>query len=166
MSSIVDVWGTPFPKTYPTMASKYGNKDEEKEGRTYSSPEKRHNAAVLKHRKIVDGLSNSLPIAESDEEIESNYMPVRLTQGSENMSTRYSNNYVPIHDLPSANQKYIPQQPISNQPERGPQFVQKITRPPTLRSRAVTRDMVLYIFTGVFFLFTLDTFVMLGRSLH
>ena len=31
--------------------------------------------------------------------------------------------------------------------------------------RPAVQDMVLYVFTGVFFLFTLDTFVMLGKSM-
>ena len=29
-----------------------------------------------------------------------------------------------------------------------------------------TQDMLLYVFTGVFFLFTLDTFVLLGKSMR
>jgi hypothetical protein len=32
--------------------------------------------------------------------------------------------------------------------------------------RPVTQDMLLYVFTGVFFLFTLDTFVLLGKSMR
>jgi hypothetical protein len=32
--------------------------------------------------------------------------------------------------------------------------------------RPAVQDMVLYVFTGVFFLFTLDTFVMLGKSMR
>lgn len=32
--------------------------------------------------------------------------------------------------------------------------------------RPATQDMVLYIFTGVFFLFTFDTFVMLGKAMR
>jgi hypothetical protein len=31
---------------------------------------------------------------------------------------------------------------------------------------AATQDMILYIATGVFFLFTFDTFVMLGKSMR
>jgi len=162
MSSIVDVWGTPFPKTYHTMASKYGNKQEtrdpEKEGRIHPTPEKRHMAAVLKHRKVIDNLSSALPIAESDEEMDSNYMPVKvMMNGQEHMTPKYTSPYLPIHELPSAQptQYYQPQVVIP-----------RTNAKPNLRSRAVTRDMILYIFTGVFFLFTLDTFVTLGRSMH
>ena len=32
--------------------------------------------------------------------------------------------------------------------------------------RPATQDILLYVFTGVFFLFTLDTFVMLGKSMR
>jgi hypothetical protein len=32
--------------------------------------------------------------------------------------------------------------------------------------RPATQDMVLYVFTGIFFLFTLDTFVLLGKSMR
>jgi hypothetical protein len=32
--------------------------------------------------------------------------------------------------------------------------------------RPVVQDMVLYVFTGVFFLFTFDTFVMLGKNMR
>jgi hypothetical protein len=32
--------------------------------------------------------------------------------------------------------------------------------------RPVVQDMLLYVFTGVFFLFTLDTFVLLGKSMR
>jgi hypothetical protein len=32
--------------------------------------------------------------------------------------------------------------------------------------RPAAQDMILYVFTGVFFLFTLDTFVMLGKTMR
>ena len=32
--------------------------------------------------------------------------------------------------------------------------------------RPAVQDMILYVFTGVFFLFTLDTFVMIGKSMR
>jgi len=32
--------------------------------------------------------------------------------------------------------------------------------------RPATQDMILYVFTGIFFLFTLDTFVLLGKSMR
>jgi hypothetical protein len=144
------------------MASKYGQKQEtrdpEIDGMVRPTPEKRHNAAILKHRKMVDTLSSALPIAESNEEMDSNYMPVRLTNGSEHMSPKYTSSHLSVNDLP--NGCYT--KPYSNIPQQNAVYGNK--KP--IRSKAVTRDMVLYIFTGVFFLFTLDSFVTLGASLH
>jgi NADH dehydrogenase/NADH:ubiquinone oxidoreductase subunit G len=165
MASIEDVWGTPFPKKYHTMASKYSQKEEprdaEKEGRVHPTPIHRTNAAIQKHRKTIDDLSNSLPIANSSEEIESNFHPAKVPQ-TENFSMQYKTPYAPQSDYPYA--------PPSFQESAHELKLNRIMR--MIEQNQVgyetpsSQDMMLYIFTGVFFLFTFDSFVNLGRRLN
>ena len=174
MASIEEVWGNSFPKKYYNMASKYAGKheprDAEKEGRVFPTPQHRTQAALQRHRKTIDDLSGSLPIVGSDEEAESNYHPAKVGAVTEHMtnfsSTKqgYSNPYYPRDtgtDFPYA--------PPSFQAEaynvKLDRIMRLIEQNKTGYETPTSHDMMLYIFTGVFFLFTFDTFVNLGKRM-
>ena len=55
---------------------------------------------------------------------------------------------------------------LENDTEKISRILRLIEQNKTGYERPATQDMVLYIFTGVFFLFTFDTFVMLGKSMR
>ena len=173
MASIEEVWGSSFPKHYHNMASKYASKpeprDAEKEGRVYPTPIHRTQAAITRHRKTIDDLSKSLPIVGSDEEAEANYGPARIekTSGREHFTSTkqgYSNPYYPQDagvDFP-----YAPQSFKNDAYElKLDRIMRMVEQNKTGYETPSSHDMMLYVFTGVFFLFTFDTFVNLGKRM-
>jgi hypothetical protein len=169
MASLEEVWGSPFPKKYLTMSSKYSKdepRDAEKEGRIYPTPIHRTQAAIIKNKKTIDDLSGSLPIAESDEQMESNYSPAKVER-IEKM-TNFSSYKTPM--IPSNSGTSFPYAPPSFQEAAHEvklnQILHMIQQNKTGYEQPSSQDMMLYIFTGVVFLFTLDTFVSLGKRLR
>lgn len=174
MASLEEVWGTPFPKKHHTMASKYGQKEEprdaEKEGRVFPTPQHRTNAAMQRHRKTIDDLSRTLPIVGTEEEGYSNYGPAKIGYTAEHM-TNYSST------KQRYSQPFFPKDYGADFPYAPPSFqadayevklnkiMHMIEQNKTGFESPSSHDMMLYIFTGVFFLFTFDTFVSLGKRL-
>ena len=175
MADLSEVWGSPFPKKHHNMASKYHKNEEprdaEREGRVFPTPIHRTAASLQRHRKTIDDLSKSLPIATSDEETESNYGPARVGNTIEKMtnfsSTKqgYTKPFQPVDsgtDFPYA--------PMSFQNDALSLKIEKMMRMieqnKTGYESSTSHDMMLYVFTGVFFLFTLDTFVSLGKHMR
>ena len=156
------------------MASKYASKpeerDAEKEGRVFPTPIHRTAAALQRNKKTIDDLSKSLPIVENDDQAEENYGPARVGPTVEKMtnfsSTKqgYSNPYYPRDaglDFAYA--------PTSFQRDaydiKLDRIMRMVEQNRTGYESPSSHDMMLYIFTGVFFLFTFDTFVNLGKRM-
>jgi hypothetical protein len=175
MASLEEVWGSPFPKKHHSMTSKQHKNEEprdaEKEGRVFPTPIHRTAAALTRHRKTIDDLSKSLPIVQDDEEAEANYGPARLGGMTEHMTNYsavkrpYTKPFYPVDtgtDFPYA--------PTSFQNDALSLKIEKMMRMieqnKTGYESPSSHDMMLYVFTGVFFLFTLDTFVSLGKNLR
>jgi hypothetical protein len=170
MASIEEVWGSPFPIKHHTMASKYGKKEEprdpEREGRIHPTPIHRTNAAIQKHKKTIDDLSKSLPLVNSDEEADSNYHPARVPETKEHMSNyKPAQRFFPADDGTSF--AYAPPvfQESANEIKLN-RILHMIEQNRTGYEQPSSQDMMLYIFTGVFFLFTLDTFVNIGKRIR
>lgn len=71
----------------------------------------------------------------------------------------------------AAREKFTTSQPANivtdfNQNEKLSRILRLVEQNKTGYERPAMQDMVLYIATGVFFLFTFDTFVMLGKSMR
>jgi hypothetical protein len=171
MASIEEVWGKPFPKKHYNMLSKHNDKEEkrdpEKEGRVFPTPVHRTNAAVQRHKKTIDDLSASLPIVSNDEEAESNYGPAKVAHTRENFTSTkggYSTPYYPMDT--GTDFAYAP--PAFQEAAydiKLDKIMRMIEQNRTGYEAPSSQDMMLYIFTGVFFLFTLDTFVNLGKRM-
>lgn len=171
MASLEEVWGKPFPKKSYNMLSKQNEpeekRDAEREGRVFPTPIHRTQAAVQRHKKTIDDLSKSLPIVGSDEEGESNYGPDRVPATRENFTstkTSYSNPYYPSDSGTSFS--YAP--PSFQEAAydiKLDRIMRMIEQNQVGYETPSSQDMMLYIFTGVFFLFTLDTFVNLGKRM-
>jgi len=174
MASIEEVWGTPFPQKHHTMASKYAKKEEprdaEREGRVQPTPIHRTNAAVTKFKDTIADLTKSLPIATSNEEAESNYHPAKLPaiEKMTNFSSDkkgYSKPFFPSDA--GTDFAYAPTSFHESAHEiKLNRILHMIEQNRTGYEAPSSHDMMLYIFTGVFFLFTLDTFVSLGRRMR
>lgn len=174
MASLEEVWGKPFPKKHYDMMSKLNDpeqkRDPEAEGRVFPTPIHRTNAAIQRNKKTIDDLSRTLPIVENEEEGFSNYGAARVGSTREHMTNessikaKYSNPYYPQD--PGLDFAYAPP---SFQQEAYDMKLDKIMRMveqnKTGYETPSSQDMMLYIFTGVFFLFTLDSFVNLGKRM-
>ena len=171
MASIEEVWGKPFPKKHYDMTSKndapHEKRDPEKEGRVFPTPVHRTTAALQRHKKTIDDISKTLPIVQDDEEGESNYGPARVPSTKEHFSSTkasYTNPYQPVDSGTSFS--YAP--PSFQEAAydiKLDKIMRMIEQNKTGYETASSQDMMLYIFTGVFFLFSLDTFVNLGRRM-
>jgi hypothetical protein len=170
MAALEEVWGSPFPKKHHSMASKNYTKEEprdaEKEGRIAPTPVHRSQATIAKHRKAIDDLSKSLPIADKDEDAEANYGPARIEKTEHFTSTKagYSKAFVPSD--PGTSFAYAPpafQESAHNL--KLDRIMRMIEQNRTGYEQPSSQDMILYVFTGLFFLFTMDTFVKLGRRM-
>jgi hypothetical protein len=174
MASLEEVWGSSFPKKHHNMASKYQQKEEprdaEREGRVFPTPVHRTQAALQRHKKTIDDLSRTLPIVGSDEEAESNYGPAKVGNTEEHMtnysSTKsgYSKPFYPSNS--GTDFAYAPPsfQEAANDIKLN-QIMRMIEQNKVGYETPSSQDMMLYIFTGVFFLFTFDTFVKLGKRM-
>ena len=148
MASIEEVWGAPFPTRRPlTKGGAEPPRDAAKEERAYRTPQERTQASVFKHKKTIDDLSKTLPIVQTDEEARRNYRPER-SQVRESFSASPEYPYAP---------------PVND--DKLNRILYMIEQNRTGYQTASTQDMLLYIATGVFFLFAMDTFVTLGKRM-
>jgi hypothetical protein len=174
MASIEEVWGKPFPKKHYNMLSKRNDKEEardpEREGRVFPTPVHRTVAALQRHKKTIDDLSKSLPIVGSDDEADSNYGPAKVGPTTEHMtnfsSTKasYTNPYYPTDT--GTDFAYAP--PSFKEAAydiKLDKIMRMIEQNKTGYEPASSQDMMLYVFTGMLFLFTLDSFVNLGKRM-
>ena len=172
-SSLEDVWGTSFPKKSHALTAKTQHpeekRDAEKESRVFPTPQHRSQHTIQKHKKTIDDLSKSLPITEEDDE--SNFAPAMVGSSTSKFkehftSTKagYSKPFYPTDagvDYP-----YAPPSFQVDAHELKLNHILKTINDGHYGSETpATQDMLLYIFTGVFFLFTFDTFVHLGRRM-
>jgi hypothetical protein len=166
MASIEEVWGSSFSKRPQPLSSKSNvpeKRDAQAEGRVYNSPQERSAASIQTHRKTIDDLSNSLPIVKSDDE--KNYPPAMSTNHGASLAPMTSSMKTinPIHE--GFTPAYAP--PGFQSEARLRQLMQKLDQDKSYGSDTnATHDMMLYIFTGIFFLFTLDSFVNMGRRMR
>jgi hypothetical protein len=145
-------------------------RDPEREGRVFPTPIHRTTAALQRHKKTIDDLSKTLPIVGSDEEAEANYGPARVPPTRENMSNwsstkaKYTNPYYPQD--PGLDFAYAPPAfQESAYDMKLDRIMRMIEQNKTGYETPSSQDMMLYIFTGVFFLFSMDTFVSLGKRM-
>jgi hypothetical protein len=160
MADIVEVWGSSFPTRKPlnTSGGPEAKRDAQKEGRVAASPAERTQLAVHKNRKTIDDLSKSLPIVQTDEEGERNFQPTksRAIRSPDNFREEMTNEY-----------PYAPPGfQVQAQELKLNKILSMIEQNKTGYETASTHDALLYVFTGIFFLFTLDTFVRLGKRLR
>ena len=172
MANISEVWGEPFPKKHYNMASKYGNqkeevRDAEKEGRVFPTPIHRTQHAIQKHRKTIDDLSVSLPIIDDDSQAEANYGPAKIASTKERFTSSKSGDTNPYYPTQTGTEfPYAPQMfQDAAYDIKLDRIMRMIEQNKTGYETPSSQDMMLYIFTGVFFLFTFDTFVTLGKRM-
>jgi hypothetical protein len=131
-------------------------RDSEKEGRTFPTPQHRGQHAIQKHKKTIDDLTSSLPI--SKEEEEGNYNPTRIEGGREHYT------YEKVHPMDGTSFPYAPPQfQLSSHELKLQKLVEMFDSMSIGEETPGTQDMLLYIFTGVFFLYTFEIFANMNK---
>ena len=133
----------------------------------FPTPIHRTQAAIQRNRKTIDDLSATLPIATTDEEFDNNYGPAKIPATKEHFTstkTSYTNPYHPMDT--GTDFAYAPSQfQEAAYDIKLDKIMRMIEQNRTGYESPSSQDMMLYIFTGVFFLFTFDTFVNLGKRM-
>jgi hypothetical protein len=146
-STLEDVYGTPYDKRVPITHQRKDVKEvpirKEKDEKAANNTEKTEDMVRSVQNSIGYDTSATTENFRVDEE------PVRRTTLREKFTGSQPANMVTDFD----------------QSEKISRILRLIEQNRTGYERPAMQDMLLYIATGVFFLFTFDTFVMLGKSM-
>lgn len=144
-SSLEDVYGTPFHQRVPVTIQK-------------------------KDVKEVP-LDQAKPKNSLDSVVESVKKSIEYDTSPETENFRVETPAPPPATRQAVREKFMGSQPANmvtdfDQSEKISRILRLIEQNKTGYERPATQDMILYIATGVFFLFTFDTFVALGKSMR
>lgn len=144
-SSLEDVYGTPFQERVPITMQK-------KEEKAKPMEEVVKNKSTSATLSAVESIKDTINFDTSPE--------------TENFRMQ-----APRRDTTTLREKFTSSQPVNmvtdfDQSEKISRILRLIEQNKTGYERPAVQDMVLYIATGVFFLFTFDTFVMLGKTMR
>ena len=147
-SSLEEAYGTPFGQRVQITHERKDAKEAPVAKPAFSSMEKKSEEAVKKNQSLVDSVTASLPLDQSPT--------------TENFYVETPSPVV----RQQAREHFTDPAPVKSSEDKLSRILRLIEQNRTGYERAATQDMALYVFTGVFFLFTLDTFVLLGKSMR
>jgi hypothetical protein len=164
-SSLDDVFpDRPWPKKTHGIAKTEPKRDAVQEGRVFTDPRKRGEASMKTMKKGIDDLTSTLPIVKDDEE--SNFQPEKVVT-RENFGITKTSETKPFYRTDDGtNFAYAPPSFQREGHEVKLQRLYELLDRQHGSETPGTQDMLLYIFTGVFFIFTFDTFVNLGKHVR
>lgn len=148
-SSLEEVYGKPFGQRVPVTHQRKDVKEEPIQKPEFTNLASVGEKNVEKNKSLIDSVMNSLPLDK--------------TPTTENFRVEQPRDRV--------RETFATSQPANivmdfDQSEKISRILRLIEQNKTGYERPATQDMVLYIATGVFFLFTFDTFVLLGKSMR
>jgi hypothetical protein len=147
-SNLEEAYGSPFGSRAPVT---HGKKEEDKEA--LAGPARTNQAE--KHKELLDKVSKSLPLDKSAE--------------TENFVVKRPSHPV-ARQVAREHFTSIPPAPVSGggnmEDDKLSRILRLIEQNRTGYERSSQQDMFLYVVTGVIFLFTFDTFVMLGKTMR
>jgi hypothetical protein len=153
-STLEDAYGSSFKQRVPITKSEGKHMFEEPIAKPeFTSLEKKSAESIRKNQSVVDSLKDSLPL-------DTNPM-------TENFVVRQK---APVVERMQVRESFAGSQPAGfyesqDQVDKLNRILRLIEQNRTGYERPAIQDIALYVFTGVFFLFTFDTFVELGKSL-
>jgi hypothetical protein len=104
-------------------------------------------------QKAVNSILASLPIDETPPPVNESFR-IREEQPA------------PVQKRMEVRERFTERPVASADEDKISRILRLIEQNRTGYERPAVQDMVLYVFTGVFFLFTLDTFVMIGKTMR
>lgn len=148
-SSLEEVYGKPFGQRVPITQQRKDVKEEPIQKPEFTNLASVGEKNIEKNKSLIDSVMNSLPLDK--------------TPTTENFRVEQPRERV--------RETFATSQPANivmdfDQSEKISRILRLIEQNKTGYERPATQDMVLYIATGVFFLFTFDTFVLLGKSMR
>ena len=152
-STLEDAYGSPFKQRTPITREGKNTFEEPIAKPEFTSLAQKSEDSIRKNQGVVDSLKNSLPL-------DTNPM-------TENFVVRQE---APIQRRMQAREHFAGSQPAGfyesqDQVDKLNRILRLIEQNRTGYERPAIQDIALYVFTGVFFLFTFDTFVELGKSM-
>lgn len=154
-STLEDAYGSSFKQRAPITKPEGKNLYEEPLAKPeFTSLAQRSEESIRKNQGVVDSLKNSLPLD--------------TNPATENFVVRQA--VAPVQQRMQVRETFTGSQPAGfyenpEQAEKLNRILRLIEQNRTGYERPAVQDIALYVFTGVFFLFTFDTFVELGKSL-
>lgn len=151
-TSLEDAYGSPFGQRVPITHQRKDVKEQPITNPEFGGLANRSEESRRRNQSTVDSVTGSLPLDTSP--------------ATENFSIR--------EETPArvtVREKFQTSQPVNmvtefDQSDKISRILRLIEQNKTGYERPAVQDMVLYIATGIFFLFTFDTFVILGRSMR
>lgn len=135
-ASLEDAYGTPFGQRVPVTHARKDVKEQ--------APPR----TAEKVQEIVQSVAASLPLDTNP--TTENFHPVRRE----------------VHQRQAVRESFATPPAQMTDEDKLARILRLIEQNRTGYERASTQDMLLYIFTGVVFLFTFDTFVMMGKGMR
>ena len=149
-SSLEEVYGTPFGQRVPVTHERKDAK--EVPIQKQQTLQEQSESSIEKHAALIASVTKTLPLdKESDSE---SFDPKVPAQSRPSVSTAFREKFM------------MPVSAGGGDDDKLSRILRLIEQNKTGYEPAPVQDMVLYIATGVFFLFTFDTFVMLGKSMR
>ena len=152
-TSLEEAYGKPFEQRVPVSHSKKDAKEEPIAKPEFSNLGDRAAASKEKNKDLIASVTGTLPLDR--------------TPATENFKVPET---VPPPTLRQAIREQFTQPMPSNMvgadDDKLSRILRLIEQNKTGYERPATQDMVLYIFTGIMFLFTFDTFVTIGKSMR
>ena len=153
-SSLEEVYGTPFGQRVPVTHERKDVKE------SFSPPtlDDKSKASIDKHADLIASVTKSLPL---DKEPDTRSFDPKTSSPAIIPAT------IKRADAVAVRERFaMPVSAGGGDDDKLARILRLIEQNKTGYEPAATQDIVLYIATGVFFLFTFDTFVMLGKSMR
>jgi hypothetical protein len=149
-ATLEEAYGSPFGQRRPIT---HTSSEKDKPKPEFTSIEKSSAESIRKNQSLINSLQSSLPL---DQNPATENFVVRQEAGKRMMMGR---------------EHFAQSQPAGvyesmEQSDKLSRILRLIEQNRTGYERPAVQDIALYVFTGVFFLFTLDTFVELGKSMR
>lgn len=145
-ATLEEAHGAPFGKRAPITSAAAPPADDAIAKPEFTSINQRSQDSIQKNKSLIDSITKTLPLdEESSTETFVPTPPMRRMEVRERFTER----------------------PVSStDQDKLARILRLIEQNRTGYERPAVEDMLLYVFTGVFFLFTLDTFVQLGKTMR
>jgi hypothetical protein len=152
-STLEDAYGSQFKQRAPITREGKNTFEEPLAKPEFTSLTQRSEESIRRNQGVVNSVEKSLPLDTN---------PV-------------TENFVatppPVQERMKVRERFTQSQPAGfyesqDQVDKLNRILRLIEQNRTGYERPAIQDIALYVFTGVFFLFTFDTFVELGKSMH